>query len=335
MITSEIDVLDRRVDQFLRDGATSSASQFISDTVSSLVRSPYSPADDKKYLVHYTTIDALFSLLSCPINTTNHFSLSSASQPDDRPGFLRLYDTLHSNDPNEGQLLVSSTESVHRFTTEHNALWKLLEDRSNLPAYIASFRGVSHIEGADDLVFWRTYATEGKGCALVFPISFIDQAVPVLQVQYGEESKRLALDHFLAVFDGISSAPAIQRHGFVYSGGEVPKYVSSALSPIPYLHKSLDYEFENEVRVVVPYVDLDPNALFGHYMFEPTLGSKLRHFAHIPGLDIMNLLRTNSVLYLGPAVAEKNNLVFVLERRLHHFGLVGTKILASKIDYRS
>ena len=338
MLAPEIDALDKSVDSFIQDGAHSSASQLLSETVSSLVRSPYALDEHKRFLVHYTTIDALFSLLSCSLEPNAYFKLSSIgsfAETDGRPSFLRLYDTFHSNDPNEGRLLVGPIGRAHRFSTEHPELWELLNDRSKLPAYVTSFRGICEIEQADDLVFWRTYGREGKGCALVFPKSFIDDHTPVLSVQYGEESINSSLEHLSTIFDGLSSATSIQKHGLIYSTGEVPKYVSSALSPIPYLHKSKDFRFENEVRVVVPYVDLFPNALSCHHVPDSASGSKLRHFAHLPELDILNLLRTDSVLYLGPAVPSKKNLAFVIKRRLHHFGLVGTNVRASTIGYQS
>ena len=338
MLVSEIDALDKSVDSLIRDGARSSASQLLSDTVSRLVRSPYALEKRKKFLVHYTTIDALFSLLSCSLENNATFKLSSNGSPantDAPPSYLRLYDTFHTNDPDEGQLVVGPIGHAHRFSKQHPQLWKLLQDRSKLPAYVTAFRGIRKIEDADNLVFWRTYGREGKGCALVFPISFLDHCTPVLEVQYGEERIKSALENLSTVFDGLSSATSIQEHGLLYSTGDVPKYVTSALSPIPYLHKSKDFRFENEVRVVMPYVDLFPNDLSCHQVPDSASGAKLRHFAHLPALAILNLLRTDSVLYLGPAVPSKKNLAFVIKRRLHHFGLVGTDIRPSKIGYQS
>ena len=338
MVGREVDDLNRQVNAFLSDGASDSAFRLLSDSVPSLVRSLYVPDSNVKFLVHYTSLDVLFSLLKCAVDSSYYFLLSSdtsSSEFGDQPGFLRLYDTYHSNDPNEGQLLADLSCSPHQFTVRHAALRQLLEDRSKLPAYIASFRGVCDLEQADDLVFWRTYGNEGKGCAIVFPISFIKDAAPVLQVKYGPESKKATLDHLSIVFDGLPSAVSIQGDASNLSAEEVPKYVSSALSPIPYLHKYDEYRFEEEVRVVVPYKDLYPNTLYGHQIADSTSGTKIRHFAHLPMLNIMNLFRTDSFLYLGPAVSAKKNLAFVLERRLHHFGLVGTKIRASQIGYRS
>ena len=334
----EIDELDKDVDKLIADGARSSAVQLISDTVSGLVRQTYDVEPHKEFLVHYTTIDVLFSLLSILPESSPYFKLSSngpRSEQDEQPGFLRLYDTNHSNDPNEGQLLIGPVVDNHRFAQEHPELWKLLQDRSRLPAYIASFRGISKVEETDDLIFWRTYGREGKGCALVFPVSFLGEDTPVFEVKYGANNIQSTLDQLSAVFDGLSSAKSIRKHGLTYSGGEVPKKVASALSPMPYLYKSDDYCYENEVRVVVPYLDIYPNALYCHQISDYATGTKLRHFAHFPKLNIPNLLRSNSFLYIGPAVPSKNNLEFVLNHRLQYLGLSGIKIRSSKIDYRS
>lgn len=338
MTILEIDAMDVMIDQLIAEGVHNSAFRLLSDTVWKLVRRPFALHPDTKLLVHYTSIDVLFSMLSCPLQHDARFTLSSSApseELDRDSGFLRMYDTFNSNDPNEGLFFVQSTPRSHPFVLQHSNLWKLLEDRAKLPAYVASFRGVSEVEEVDDLVFWRTYAKEGEGCAIVCPVSFFGPDTPVLQVKYGDESVKSSLDHLSTIFSALSSARSLRQHNLLYTTNAVPKYVSSSLSPIPYVHKAKDYEFEAEVRVVVPFVDLIPRSLFCHRIHDRETGVKLRHFAHLPALKVLNLLRTDSLIMLGPAVQSKTNLSFVLQRRLINIGLVGTKICTSKIDYRS
>ena len=334
----EIEAMASTVDQFIKEGLQESAARLLSDTVPNLVLASFRLDRTTKFLVHYTSIDVLFSMLSCPVWNDGHFALSSSGTSEELgedSGFLRIYDTYNSNDPNEGQFFVRSKPSRHHFPSRHSDLWKLLVDRSKLPAYVASFRGVSMLEDVDDLVFWRAYGNGGKGCAVVFPVSFIDADTPILQVRYGKKSVRSTLDRLCAVFDSLTSTQSLRHCNPSNATVCVPKYISSCLSPIPYLHKADHYRFENEVRVIVPFVDLPPRSLFCHRIHDADWGLKLRHFANLSVLNIRNILRTDSRILLGPAVPSKSNLSFVLKQRLVNLGLVGTNVCASRIDYRS
>ena len=336
MTNPEIAEMDSRVEQLITEGLHDSASRVVSDTVQDLLRAPFWPDDNIKFLAHYTTVDNLFSMLSCPVQNEGRFALSSSGPTEvlgKDSGFLRMYDTFNSNDPQEGWFFLSSKPPRHRFPSRYPHLWDLFADRSRLPAYVTSFRAVSKIEDVDDLVFWRTYGKEGQGCVIVFPISFLDSNTPILRVQYGKKPVRVTLDRLLQIFDWLESAKSLAK--LKKSGTDIPRYVAASLSPIPYLHKAVDYEFENEVRVVVPFVDLFLRSLFCHRIHEPQSGIKLRHFSNHPDLHIRNILRTDSTIILGPAVRAQENLSFVLKRRLVNLGLVGTNIYESAIIFRS
>ena len=336
MAFSEIQAVANAADQLIRDGFDDSASRLLFDKVPSLVQAPFGLDAGIRFLVHYTSIDVLFSMLSCNVQTEERFALSS-SGPSEELGedsnYLRMYDTFHSNDPNEGQFLISSKPARHRFPSKHPALWELLTDHGSLPAYVACFRGISKLKDVDDLVFWRTYGKNGQGCAVVFPVSFFGAATPVLQVKYGKTSVRSTLDHLSAVFGSLASS--LGQHILGNTGTSVARYISSSLSPIPYLHKAADYKYEKEIRVVVPFVDLPPKSLFCHPIDRRGFGTTLRHFANLPDLYVRNILRTDSMILLGPAVPSKQNVRFVLKQRLKNIRLVGTKVCTSKIDYRS
>lgn len=338
MSIPEIDALDTRVAALTRHGASLTAERLLSDTVTALVRSPYALPPKIKYLAHYTSIDVLFSLLSCPAQPADLFDLSadaSDSQRPESPEFLRLYDTFNANDPNEGRFFTHSAPRTHQFTRQHSNLWALLADRAQLPAYVSAFRGLSQVPEVDKLLFWRTYGKDGKGCAIVFPVSFLAPDTPILRVRYGPHSVKSCLDHLHNVFSALSAARSLHQSGLLYTTGKIPAYVSASLSPIPYLHKANDYLFEEEVRVVVPYVDLHPKSLSCHRTHHNPSGITLRHFAHLKTLEISNLLRTDSAIYIGPTAEQPDNLRFVLERRLANLRLSGAKVVVSQIDYRS
>ena len=336
MTIPEIQEMADAVERLTSHGLHDSASRVVSDTVRNLLVGPFELDDTIEYLTHYTTVDTLFSMLSCSEATNERFALSSSGpteELDENSGFLRMYDTYNSNDPQEGQFLLSSKPKRHRFPSTHSNMWELLADRARLPAYVTSFRALSKIEEVDDLVFWRTYGKEGQGCAIVFPRTFLDTTTPILQVKYGRKAVRSTLDRLLNVFDALASAKSLEK--IEPPEPQIPRYVSASLSPIPYLHKSDDYKFEREVRVVAPFVDLSPRALFCHRIQDPKAGVKLRHFANHPDLHVRNILKTDSIIVLGPAVRGRDNVAFVLKRRLVNIGLVGTKVCGSKIVFRS
>lgn len=321
---------------YLADGLQASADRILADAVWDFVRTPYKLDGSTNYLVHYTSVDVLFSLLSCPLRPDDCFALSfpnSPRAPANDDNFLRIYDTYNSNDPNEGRFFTSH-EEPHPFSTKHPGLWSLLEDRASLPAYIASFRGVASLEDVDDLVFWRTYGYEGRGCALVFPVTFLADYPSVLKVQYGYDSVRYTLDRLCTAFNLIFSNDVLGQF-VAHTNSSTRSNIRSSLSPIPYLHKADDYTFEQEVRVAVPFVDLSPGSLYCHRKHHPQYGTILRHFATVRALRVRNILRTDSVVVLGPSVRSRQNLRFVLRERLRNRGLVGTNVCVSRIGYRS
>ena len=336
MTVPEIQEMDSKVEGLTSIGMHDSASRIVSDTVQDLLLRPFQVDDTTKFLAHYTTVDTLFSILSCFEAVNQRFALSSSGpteQLDKNSGFLRMYDTYNSNDPQEGQFLLSAKPKRHRFPSTYSHLWNLFLDRANLPAYVTSFRALTRLEDVDDLIFWRTYGKDGQGCAIVFPRTFLDSTTPILQVKYGRKAVRVTLDKLLDVFDALQTIKSLNK--ILPPGPSLPRYVSATLSPIPYLHKSDDYQFENEVRVLAPFVDLSPRALFGHRIQDSQSGVKLRHFANHPHLHVSNILKTDSMIVLGPAVRERDNVAFVLNRRLVNIGLVGNKICKSQIIFRS
>ena len=336
MTLSEIQDMNNRAEQLISEGHQDSASRVVSDTVKNLILNPFLIDENTELLVHYTTVDALFSMLSCPVQPNKQFALTTSApteELDKESNFIRMYDTYNCNDPLEGRFFLKSKPSRHHFPSRHPRLWDLLSHQSRLPAYVASFRAVSKIADVDDLVFWRTYGKDGQGCAIVFPASFLGSTTPVLRVKYGKRHVISTLKRLLCVFDSLESATSLEKVSNATT--PIPRYVASSLSPIPYLHKAGDYKFENEVRVVAPFVELTPRSLFCERLHDPQSGLKLRHYANHPDLHIRNILRTDSMVMLGPAVREQENLSFVLKQRLANVGLVGTKICVSDIAYRS
>lgn len=109
---------------------------------------PISPPGkkDPKYLIHYTSLETLFSMLD-------------RKEPD----YLRLYDTIHSNDPTEGVFFRDQIKQIS--SSLYSNLPPFILNRYPGYAYIASFVRANHESARDKLIYWLAYRwREGRRC---------------------------------------------------------------------------------------------------------------------------------------------------------------------------
>lgn len=340
MVFSQLQELVEKVSQLIRDGFTDSAfrefEEKISDLIPEIVLSHYRIDADIRYLIHYTSIDVLFSILTDPRDSKEDFLLASVSRSggNDKTSFIRLYDTVNSNDPNEGQFFVNERFSSNKFVKKHQKIWNKLKERKSFPAYIASFVGAKNVNDADDLVYWRTYGKDGRGCAIVIPVSYLESEVSLFQIKYGVHKVYSALNHLfnalkeLEVFEK-SFPPKLEN-----KRNEIQILLAKLLSNVPYLHKSIDYKFEKEIRVVLPFFNLESNRLYSHKVGNSGSNLKLRHYINHKQLNARKLFRSDSYIFLGPAVSSLENTKFVLGQRLKYLELTNVNLKSSAIDYR-
>ena len=120
------------------------------------------PDDDTRVpVVHYTSVANIVSILQMTSKREGPWGNSKNELPDERSDSgWRLYDSVHFNDPDEGNYLIRHLGQNKRY--------RWLEESSVTPAYIASFilPETDADVVSDNLVFWRTYGREGEGCAL-------------------------------------------------------------------------------------------------------------------------------------------------------------------------
>ena len=291
------------------------------------------------HLVHYTRIDTLLNMLRIKPDSTMIISQNSADYPPspgpDHSGFLRMYDTVYSNDPGEGYFFVNAVDENHSFRDAYNGVWKLFERRSQYPAYFASLVSVKEWEDADDLVFWRTYGENGTGCALLFPQDRFDDVEQLYSVQYGEKTVTDCLDKLQQLFEYYATMEGAVDLKSISSPEHLSKEIISTLSPLVYLYKSDAYDFENETRVILPYSDLAPSPLNCEFIGLKGLTPRWRHFVELPQLACEKLLMSDAKIILGPAVSRSENIKFVLQQVLPHLGYHGPEVLTSKISYRA
>ena len=288
-----------------------------------------------EYLVHYTTLETLVSMLG--INTSDGEAYVLAGSTPDADGarvshwrgHLRLYDTFSANDPNEGRFFLQSADPHGSFRQHYQAVWQLFENQSARPAYQTSLMQANGVGQVDDLVFWRTYGHDGAGCALAFPKSTTLGGLDKLYgVRYGEEDASSCLASVKDALDAYS----VVRGAPDFASGHVPGPIANVLSPLVYLYKSHHYEYEREARVVVPFSDLRENRVL--LQKERARNGPWRHFAQIPELETNELLVSGSKILFGPSVDVSPNLRFVLTELLRRRNLYGPELRESEIAYR-
>lgn len=329
----------RELQRLHDDGLDDSALGLFAGMLRESVYGGHGLAEDISHLVHYTTLEALISMLGVSTLDGEAYVLASpgtsnGAERERARGFLRLYDTFSANDPNEGTFFVTSADPTEGFRQEYPAIWRLLEDRSAAPAYQTSLTQVRKPEEADDLVSWRTYGREGAGCALVFPVERFLGLDNLFRVRYGECAAEECLAKVREALDAYSrevpEAPDFARMTQIH---QLPSPIASALSPLVYLYKSDHYEYEREARVVVPFSDLENGVLLQRRSAANSSGA-WRHFAQLPELKIPELLVSGSEIVFGPSVDVSANVKFVLTTLLRQRGLYGPKVTRSRISYR-
>ena len=230
------------------------------------------------WVTHYTSLSAVTSMLR--------------ELADGQESVLRLYDTSHCNDPDEGNHLVRELSSNDGYR------W-LARESSVGHAYITSFvRGLDGKDMSDDLVFWRTYGKDGKGCSLTVAV----RADLLRQVFYNGSDIETTKQMILQVLELV--AP------FARADESSAELISAAiwknLEGIRYLYKAEAYHHENEHRIAIPAAssDIDPNRIqFQPYEADGSV-VEVRHYYEIDGLALGQILSSDSKLLLGPAVKD-------------------------------
>ncbi len=270
--------------------------------------------------VHYTRTDILFRMLSENINVEN--------------SFFRLYDSVHLNDPDEGNYLLRQLTQCGRYPWLRSASDYVWSASDREVAYIMSFVVGKNGRGIEDnLVFWRTYGNEGKGCSLMFPV----KAVHLKKVLYGNEVNQTlrALEPILnalsSIFVSDNKVPEIVR-------GKTIEEIYKQLKGIIYLYKSKAYEYENEARVVRLESEIKEEEKVEKIHFDYQEGSvgspRIRHYIEFECANLKTLLSSGSIITIGPTVPHQQNVLKCLEgikRKIKH---LGPQIKLSEISYR-
>lgn len=255
---------------------------------------------DRRKVIHYTSIVTLLSILN-------------------KKDFLRLYDIIHQNDPTEGVYF----DKQFKFPAQHHwANSVCRQPRRN--AYIVSFLLPDNRDKSQDLIFWRTYGRNCKGCALTLLVP----AKELRRVYYGDTyldkvSRKLTpvLDVLKPLAEGESSFKTI-----------LSTAIWDSLETVRYLHKNEAYGYESECRAVVPESSIrEDNKVkleFKTYQDDITF---IRHYYEHESFQIDNLLGSGTKITLGAAIPHIDNIQSCVQKLLRAHQLYGPSIEISKV----
>ena len=251
--------------------------------------------------IHYTSTNTLISMFQ-----------NAVGKKED---YLRMYDSVHLNDPDEGNYIVRDLQRSYQW----------LENKKESHAYIASFIAPERVM-SNDLKFWRMYGEEGEGCSLALRVP----SERLKKVLYGTEVSKIAcvLHPILDVLDNLAKKD--KDIGAMLSG-----IIWKFLERFRYLYKSEAYKHEKEYRIVLPESEVGNK---DKIHFEPVEGesapSRVRHYYQDKDLEIKNLFDNDSLITLGPSIPNPYNMKYYLDALMRKAKLQGPEIRISKTPYR-
>ena len=182
---------------------------------------------ENKFVIHYTSIAALVSMLQDASKKEQERG-DKEPEPEPTPGdeksSLRLYDSVHLNDPDEGNYF------ARHFNLPEKYDWMGKKDVSH--AYIVSFILPNSKEDmSNNLIFWRTYGQEGEGCSLSLSVP----RSRLQKVLYGTKEVKSTAEALMPVLDLLEPLvkidnPLIQE--------KLAETVWKSLEKIRYLYRS-------------------------------------------------------------------------------------------------
>ena len=274
-------------------------------------------------VVHYTSIATLVSLLR-------------GAEGGGRSS-LRLYDSYHFNDPDEGNFFDRNIRLPRKVTRE------LVESTYSPHAYVASFivpyvkpgrrgAGVKR-DMENNLAFWRAYGNEGMGCSL----KLVVPRERLQKVLYGREAVRQTHRLLVPVLESILNCltPLLKLSLEVDLRQHLTRAVVGHIDKIRYLYKSEAYDYERECRLVIPEVDAQEDLICFECEEQDGGNVSVKHYYEVEELEVKNTFVTGSLITLGPRVPKPDNVRYYLEALLRKAGrFYGPKFRTSLIPYQ-
>lgn len=293
-------------------------------------------SEENNIVIHYTSIAVLVSMLQDLSMEPEHKDKEGEredkeAEPDSRKGgkkaLWRLYDSVHLNDPDEGNFFARNLNLPKKYD------W--LEKKDVSHAYIASFalpNGESKEDMSNNLVFWEIYGQEGEGCSLSLPVP----RSLLQQVLYGPDKVKSTAKILKPILDSLEPLVKVRNLSIRKRVREIlSKVVWEAMERFRYLYKSEAYKHEKECRVVVAELDIpEKDKIFFEDKNLNNSPIRIRHYYEHENLKIRKLLATGSSTMLGPRVPHADNVCYFLNTLRQRARLDRQEIKISKIPYQ-
>ena len=298
---------------------------------------------ENNVVIHYTSMDTLVSMLQDASKESE--DLERKDKEHEREGkepeldstkggkkaLWRLYDSVHLNDPDEGNNFARNLNIPKKYD------WLKKEDLSH--AYIASFvlpKGDSQEDLSNNLVFWQAYGQEGEGCSLALPVP----RNLLRKVRYGTDdlkpTRKILMPGLNALLGSLEPLVKFHQRPLRNDVRELlARAVWEYLERFRYLYKSDAYKHEKECRLVVAESDIqNKDKIFFEDKNLNNSPIRIKHYYEHEDLKIRTLLATGSSITLGPRVLHADNVCYFLNTLRQRAGLAYQKIKISKIPYR-
>ena len=271
------------------------------------------------HLVHYTNLDVLFSILRSTDRT----------EQDVSPG-LRLYDTVHANDPEEGSFLPRHWPGNPFWGWNMPDLEDTLSDcgeraSATSPAYVLSFvQSTLHEPVNDHLAFWKEYGNEGRGCSIAIPARpLLDlSGLAPYRVKYDDDGIPELFEHLKETLLKPATEFINDPRMAVDFRQSIERILLDCMQPFRFLYKARTYSHEQECRAVLCN-PTDPETQQLDLIYEARTaaggGTKLRHFPRDRVIPTDVLFDSDTEILLGPIVPQAYNVIIVLEKMLRRF----------------
>ena len=267
-------------------------------------------------LAHYTSLETLYSILD---SARKH---REARTPGSADG-LRLYETKTLNDPAEGKHLKDFLAKSYSWIDRAS------DDAAS--AFICSFVSDSeasntNMEIGDDLMHWNAYGEDGLGCSICYEPNQSD-LLHYSHVVYDEKGAGQIAEHFK---DFLELGETLCN---LFDKPEQKKYFATRFwnefDKVKFLCKSIHYKHESECRVLIFPGEQGKQ----YYHFNPK-GLNLREYTTGEILSTSRIFKSNSQVFIGPRVQNKDSLIQNFEGLARQAGIQGVEFLPSSIPYR-
>lgn len=203
---------------------------------------------------------------------TLKFLVKTGSEEDKTPGKLRLSNVVYLNDPSEGQVFIDLLNSHKSIQSTPTSLFNELFGRSierdeqtltqihSYDVYISSFSTAKN-----KLPLWTLYGDNSNGCCMVFDKTFFtssrkqidpsqsnkyEQDLTLYKVHYCNKSFESINEDIKPLIENIADI-LLQLQKIIKLNVELFQWVVNNLEEIRFLFKSDDYQYENEVRLIL------------------------------------------------------------------------------------